>query len=807
MNSLATDLRCAVRSLVRFKGLTVVAVACMALGIGVCATLFAAVNPWLFRPLPFPEPQQLVALRQTLPAGGGGGYGLISQPDYLDIQERDRSFQGLGGFERGELNLSTADEPVRVQAARVSASLFPTLRIQPILGRGFSAEEDKPGGAQSALIGHELWQTQLGGAADVVGRSLRLDGVPHTIVGVMPAGFAFPEYAQVWVPLRAERTEARRRERGVDTVARLREGVRIEQAQSELATIAAALQREHPDTNRGRGAELRTLLGWFTPPGVVIGLQLLLGAGLFIQLIACSNVANLLLAKAVAQRHEVAIRLALGAGRARLLRQFLLEALVIAMAGSALGLASARWGVRQLLAASPVRQPYWANNDLDLTGVLVIVAVTVASALAVAAMPALQADGSRVQADIKEGSRTVAGGRQGRIGRLLVVSELGLALVLLIGAALMVQSFRKRQDTDPGLDLRPALTARLVLSGEAYASGAKRAELLEELVRRVRALPGVEQAGYANSLPFSDPDAGGWAARAFEIDGHPVEPENAPRAVYVSTSSGYLEATGIRLRAGRLFDAADEKDGRSVVVVSEDLARTYWSGDPIGQRLRVAGGPWLRVVGVVQQTRESGDMLLIGDKPASQIYVPYRFDPWGVVSLVVRTGASPSTLAGPLRATLHALEPGLPLGSVYSMEESRVRANWVSQLWGHMMTQVAALALLLATLGVYGVVSHTVSQRSHEIGVRMAIGASRGDVVRMVVRQGLRLALQAASAGLLAALAFTRALSSLLYGVSASDPLTFGGCAALLTLAALVASGAPAWRAARLDPLDALRNE
>ena len=809
VDSLTRDLRCALRSLVRFKGLSVVAIACMALGIGVCATLFAAVNPWLFRPLPFPQPNRLVGLRQTQP-GAGGGFSLLSGPDYLDVQRRSaRSFERLGGCQRTELNLSTADAPVRVQAALVTASLFPTLRIQPIRGRNFSAEEDRPGGARSVLIGHSLWQSRFGGSADAVGGTLRLDGVEHTIIGVMPPRFAYPHYAELWVPLRLEQDEAKRGVRNVNTVARLRDGVTIEQARAELGTIAAALQREHPDTHRDSRIELRTLLGWLTPPGVAIGLRLLLAAGLFIQLIACSNVANLLLAKAVAQRREVAIRLALGAGRARLLRQFLLEALVIAAAGSVLGVLAGQWGMQWLLSGSSgaVRQPYWVNDDLDFTGLAVVAIIAVGSALAVAAIPALQADGSRVFADIKEGSRTVTGARQGRIGRLLVVSELGLALVLLIGAALMVQSFRARQDMDPGLELRPALTTRLVLSGETDADGLKRAELLQELARRVRALPGVEQAGFASSLPFSDPQAGGWASRRFEVDGHPVEPEKLPRAVYASASTGYFEATGIRLRLGRFFDTAEEEEGRPVVVVSEDLARSWGGADPIGQRLRVQGGPWLRVVGVVQQTRESGDMVLAGDKPPSQIYIPYRLDPSSAVSLVVRTSAEPEALSGALRATLRALDPGLPLGQVYSLAESRRRANWVAERWGSMMTKVAMLALLLAALGVYGVVSHMVSQRTHEIGLRMAIGASRRDVVGLVVRQGLRLALQSAVAGLLAALAFSRALSSLLFGVSATDPLIFGGCAAVLTLAALAASSAPALRAARLDPLVALRNE
>jgi putative ABC transport system permease protein len=444
--------------------------------------------------------------------------------------------------------------------------------------------------------------------------------------------------------------------------------------------------------------------------------------------------------------------------------------------------------------------------DLDLRAVGFVVAVTAASTLLIGLMPALHAGRADVVVDLKEGSR--GSGRRGRLGRLLVVSELALALVLLIGAALLVQSFRKRHQTDPGFDLHPALTARLALAGEHYADVRHRAETTEDLVRRLRALADVEQAGIANGLPFSAWHSGGWWQRRFEVEGRPVEPDKAPSAVYYTATSGYLEACGIRLRQGRFFDPAEEAEGRQVVVVSDDLARRFWSDvDPTGRRLRIAGGPWLRVVGVVQQTREAGDLVMAASKPPGQLYVPYRLDPWDVVSVVVRTRSDPASLAGPLRAALRSLDPHLPLDTVFTLDEVRARASWVAELWGRMMTQVAALALVLAALGVYGVVSHTVSQRTHEIGIRVALGAAPATVVRLVVRQGLRLALQSTALGLVGSLALTRGLASLLYGISASDPLTFMACAGVLVLAALAASGAPALRAARVDPLISLRAE
>ena len=810
MHTLTNDLRYALRSIVRYRALTSAAVACMVLGIGVSTTLFGSVNPWLFRPLPYPKPDRLVRLQATEPERGdrAGHTSDLSGPDYLDWRERTRSFESMGAYDRRQLNLSVADVPERVHAARVTWTLFPTLQIQPVRGRGFTAEEDRPQGPRVALISHRLWQQRFDADPDVTRRALMLDGVPHSIVGVMPPVFAFPEYAEVWTPL-GLRADGPRDDRGLEVVARLADGVAVERAQSELATVAAALAREYPDTNEGRGARARPLLESLTPPGVVIGLALLLAAGIFVQLIACANVANLLLAKAMAQRREVAMRLALGASRGRLLRQFMIETLLLSATGAGLGFLAATWGVQQLVAGTPIQPPFWAVHDLDLRAVAFVVVVTCASAFVVGLVPALQAGRTSVLDAVREDSRTVAGGgSRGRLARLLVISELAAALVLLVGAALMVQSFARRYEIDPGFDTRSALTARVSLPADAYADRARRAELLEELVRRLRERPGVVEAGVTSALPFSDPLSGGAWSRRFEAEGRPVERGHEPTAAYYSVSSGYMRAVGLRLRAGRLFSGEEETEGRAVAVVSDDLARRLWSGsDPVGRRLRVDGGPWLQIVGVSGETREGGDMLLEGERPAGQIYVPYRQDAPLLVSLFVGTRSDPAALSGALRETVHGLDPGLPVDGVFTLAEVRARASWVAKLWGRMLSQVAALALLLATFGVYGIVSYMVSQRTHEIGIRMALGATRGDVLRLVVRQGFRLALSAVAVGLLAALLFTSALARLLYGVEARDPATLLACAALLTLTALVASCAPAWRATRVDPIQALRTE
>jgi len=808
MGTIASDIRHAVRSLLRTRGLSAVAVLCMGLGIGVSATLFASANPWLFRPLPYAEPDRLVALRETLPnADEGIRTEHLSPPGYLDWTTRSRSFETSAAFERTEVNLSTDEEPERIPGARITATLFPLLGKAPVLGRGLSREEDGPGGRTVALLGHGLWQRQFRGDPEAIGRTLKLDGVPHTVVGVMPAGFAFPEYAEVWTPLGLVPGAEDRHVHRLDVLARLRAGVTVEQARADVGAIAVDLAREYPETNRGRGAKVAPLLEEETPPGVAAALRLLVGAGLFVQLIACANVANLLLARAAARRKETAVQLALGSGRARLLRRSLAEALLLATAGAGLGLLLAWWGMAKMGGEIPVRPPFWVVMDLDGRVLAFTVAVSALSALLVSLAPVMQARKADIVAHLKEGSRTVAGGPRGRLGSMLVVAELGLSLVLLVGATLLVKSFLHRYDTGAGFDTKGVLTARLALSGGAYADPARRAVFLEELVRRLKDRSLVEEAGVANGLPFPDPLYGGWWSRSLEVEGQPVEPDRRPTTTYVTATAGYLRALGLPLVEGRLFSAEEEAQGRGIVVVSDGLASRIWPGGAVGRRLRFPDGAWLEVVGVVKETRDAGDVLGVGVRPAGQVYVPYRQDPWTAVSLVVRTSADPASLAGALRDDLRALDPTLPLHSVFTLDEVRSRAVWVPRLWGRMLATVAAFALLLAALGVYGVVSYAVSQRTHELGVRIAVGAARPDVMRLVLGQGLRLALVAAAAGLLGSIALSGVLSGFLHGVDPLDPATLLGSAGLLTLVAVAASGGPAWRATRVDPLAALRSE
>ncbi|HEX9189348.1 MAG TPA: ABC transporter permease, partial [Vicinamibacteria bacterium] len=648
MESLFASLRYASRSLLRHKTISVLAILCMGLGIGTCVTLFTSANPWLFRPLPYLAPERLVGLRQTLPEGGGewSGRSSLSAPDFLDWQARARSFESMGAFERIEHNLSTEGEPEHVSAARVTATLFPTLGITPVLGRGLRPDEDREG-SNVALIGHSLWRRHLGQDPAVVGRTLRLDGTLHTIVGVMPERFAYPEYAEVWTPLGLEVGKGDRGDHRLDVVARLAPNVTVAQARAELESVAAALARDYPDTNEGRSALVRPYLELLTPPGVVSGLYLVLAAALFVQLIACANVANLLLVKAAGQRREIALRHALGAGRGHVLRQFLVETALLVAGGAALGVLLGSLGAEQLQGLAPTAPPFWARLDLDVRVVGFTVGVAALSTLLVGIIPALGAGGESLVERLKEGGRTVAGGARARFSRLLAVSQLAAALVLLVGAALMVQSFERRYGASTLLDSHRVLTARLALAGDAYREPRQRAEFVEELVRRLSADPEVVAAGIANGLPLSD--AG--SVKAFEVEAQPVEERRAPRAACFAATRAFGEAAGVGVVAGRPFLPEEEAEGRDVVLISEGLARRFGGGAAaLGRRLRVEGGPWRRVVGVTRDVGDPGDMVLVEARPSEQIYFPYRAKAPSAVALAVRTRSDPLRFAERLRA-------------------------------------------------------------------------------------------------------------------------------------------------------------
>jgi putative ABC transport system permease protein len=767
--------------------------------------MFASGDPWLFRPLPYAEPERLAAMREIDPQGSTH---LASAPSFFAWRELRTPFGDLGAFQRFEFNLSTEDEPERIDGARITASLFPLLGAKPAQGRGFSEEEDRPGGPAVCMISHEMWQGRFASRAGVLGETLKIDGEVHSIVGVMPAGWAFPEYAEVWTPFRLERGDRNREKRQLDVIARLRPAVSFETAQGELEALAGHVAAEHPETSGGWSFRAIPLLDEMTPSGVRVALLLLIGAAGFVLLIACANVANILLAQGVDRRREIATRLALGAGAGQLLRQMLIETLLLAGAGGALGVFLAFWGTDLMAGSVPVRPPFWALTEINTRVLLASLASCILASLVAGLVPALEAARLDVRSTLQEGARgSTAGLRARRLGGFLVATELAASVVLLSGAFLMVRSFQARQRVDLGFEVRDALVARLTLSGERYGEPSARYAFLDEVLRRARALPGVESAAAVTSLPMTDELGGGWSMLPFTVEGLVTPAAERPTTVVQAATDGAFAALGIAILEGRGLREEEVAKGIEVAVVSEGLARRFWPGtSALERRLRLADGPWLRVVGVAREIREPNSILGSDIKPTWQVYIPYTQRPASTVTLVVR-GKQPATFAPGVREAVRGLDRLLPLYDVRTLAEARRRADWLARLWGEMLGWAAGAGALLACVGVYGVVGRNVARRTNEIGVRMALGANRSAVLGLVFAQSLRLTLAGLVVGLLGALVLTRALAGLLYGVSASDPWSLLGSALGLGAVAALATFIPARRAATVDPIAALRNE
>ncbi|HET9314947.1 MAG TPA: ABC transporter permease, partial [Vicinamibacteria bacterium] len=700
MSTFLADVRHALRSLQRRKGAAVLAVLCLGVGIAVQTTMFAGADPWLFRPLPFTAPEQLASVREADPAGR---FRLASVPTYFAWRQ-GTSFADLGAVARVGFNLSTEDEPERIRGARVTATLFPMLGAQAATGRLFTADEDRPGGAPVCLIGDSLWRRRFGGRAGVVGSTLKIDGEAHTIVGVMPAGWEYPEQEEIWTPLRLDPTSHDRAGRWLDVIGRLRPEASFASAAQELDVLAGRMAAEYPETSEGWGFRVASLLSQQTPPGIRTALLLMLAAGTFVLLIACANVATVLLAQGVDRRREFATRLALGAGATRILRQLLVESLVLALAGGALGIALARWGIVMMAGAIPVQPPFWATMDINPRVVAATLLSCVLASVAAGLLPALEAARLDVRGALQDGGRSgTPGARSRRLGNFLVAAELAASVVLLSGAVLMIRSFHARQAFDLGIRPEGVLSARLTLSGERYREPSARWGLLDELVRRARALPGVEQSAVVTSLVVSDELGGGWSTSSFEVDGQPVTQAKRPTTVVQAASAEGFAVLGIDIRQGRGFQETEVAEAADVAVVSEGLVRRCWpEGDALGRRLRLGDGDWLRIVGVAADVREPSSILGLADKPAVQVYVPYTRRPSSDVILVVR-GRGENALAGAVREEVRGLDPLLPLYEVRTLSEGRRRADWVARLWGQMLAWAAASGALLACAGVFGV--------------------------------------------------------------------------------------------------------
>jgi predicted permease len=817
---LRQDVRFGLRTLGKNTGFTAIAVLTLALGIGANTAIFSVIDAVLLRPLPFRDAGRLVLIKEKLPLLSAEPVAMPA-PDIVTFQRQSKAFSGVAGFQKTHFELSGAGEPVRVVAARVSSDLFSVLGVAPAVGRTFTREEDRPG-SLLAILSYQLWQSRFAGSTDVVGKTVELDRKLYLVIGVMPAQFEFPLIrvageAELWVPMGLTPAELSDFGDNFDysLIARLKPGVSVAQANSDVQSVARGILEGYPASMRG---ELNLSAVTIPLREAVTGqvrtlLWVLFGAVGFVLLIACANVANLLLARSVGRRREVALRAALGAGRGRLARQFMAESLLLSLAGGGAGLLLAAWCTHVFVALSPAGLPLVNAIGLDTGVLLFAMAASVLAGLLFGTAPALAAYGSNLNLALRESARSVAGGSgQHRARAGLVIVETALALVLMTGAGLLIRTFVRLRATDPGFDTAHLVTMALDLPGAKYQRGQDVLGFYQQLLARLGQLPGVVNVGAGTSFPLVTPN---WN-HIFTPEGYqPGGRQSARIAWHTLVLGDYFQTLRIPLVRGRYFTDEDRAGALPVVIVSEALAERYWPGqDPIGKRLKwgppEAKSPWLTVVGVV------GDVKLqeLGEQMTLHTYEPYLQRPeiWGnglgrALSVAVRAPGSPSALTSELREAVSGLDRELAVSHLETVDEA-VSATLAPQRFNlFLIGAFAMLALVLGSLGLYAVISFSVTERVHEVGIRMALGARRSEVLKLVVGQGLRLTLIGVAFGVAGSLALTRFLASLLYDVKPTDPLTFAAVCALIVLVALAASFIPARRATRLDPLAALRSE
>jgi putative ABC transport system permease protein len=789
------DLRFGVRMLRTQPAFTLIAVVTLALGIGANTAIFSIVNAVLLRPFPYQAPERLVIL---LERGSGGGTGFSpSYPNFVDWRAQNTVFASISAVRQNEsFNLTGIGEPERLQGRRVSAEFFSTLGVQPLVGRDFLAEEDRAEAAPAVILSYSLWQRRFGADPSVIGKQLTLNNQSFSVVGITPPNFQFGAPADVTVPigLQAERFRVRGRDPGADVVARLKPQVSQQQAETELNLIATRLEQQYPESNKNRRVRVVPLherfVGDMRQP-----LLILLGAVGLVLLIACANVANLLLVRASARQKEMAVRVALGASRATIVRQLLTESVLLVVLGAALGTLLAFWGTSLIAAQVPDGIPRLQEANVDARVLTFTLAVSLLTGLLFGLAPALQASRPNLTEGLKEGERGSSGRRQWlRSG--LVIGEVALTLTLLLGAGLLIQSFRRVLAVDPGFKAQNLLTLQLSVNNP---DAKQVANFFEQLQQNIRNLPGVTAVAVADGLPFDMANYPG-----FRIEGRP-EPDNKGSGLRYKVSLDYFQTMGIELLKGRLFTAEDTRDSQRVIVINDVLARQHFPNeDPLGKRLKeTPTSPSLEIVGVVRHVEHYN----LDNKSAQpQFYTSFNQAPGGRYVLV-RTAVEPLSLAAAVRAQVAALNKDQAVFKVRTMEQTVAQAVAPRRFSMLLLTVFAVVALALASLGIYGLMSYAVAQRTREIGVRMALGAQATDVVRLVLKQGMSLAGIGVGVGLLASLALTRLLQGLLFGVSANDPLIFGAITLLLLGVAGLACWLPARRATKVDPLVALRCE
>lgn len=801
------DLRYGFRTLLRNPGFCAVAILALALGIGPNTAIFTMVNAVLLKPLPVPEPDRVVMIWGTLLKSGFDQLP-VSAADYLEWQKQARSFDQMSAaFAIPEfgLNVSGVGDPERVPAALASKEFLPALGIKPIVGRNFLPEEDRPGGPPAVLISHALWQRRFHSDPAAVGRTLTVDGIPRTVVGVVPHELGEMVAADLWLPTAINPNNPERGNHNYGVVARLKPGVTAAQARAEMTVIARRLESAYPATNNGWGITLFPMAEMFTGRIRPV-LLILLGAVGLLLLIACANLANLLLARAATREKEIAIRGALGAGRRRIVRQLLTESLVLAIAGGALGLVLAAWGVRLLRSVVPDMFPMLQHMRVDVPVLAFTFGISILTGLLFGLVPAWRSSRTDLNATLKEAAgRSESSGGSHRIRSFLLASEVALAVLLSVSAGLLLRSFVRVTAVDPGVRTANILTMNVSLPEVKYDTPLKRGNFYKHLIERLDALPGVRSAGAVGFLPLrvSILSFRIWV-NSFTIEGRPPVPQDQqPQADYRTATPDYFNTMGIALRQGRLFDQHDDQDAKRVVLVNEAMVRKHFAHEnPLGQHI-VTGGS-MEIVGVV------ADAKLYGlDSPVEPaMYVPHaQHSSESSMALVVRTEGDPAAMASAVRREILKLDPEQPISNVRTMEKVLSDSLMLRRIAMLLIAVFASLALTLATVGIYGLTAYSVSRRTHEIGLRVALGASQSQILRLVVGRGLVVSLIGAIIGVAAAFELTRGLSGMLYGVTATDPLVFAGVPLLLIAVSVLASYVPARKATRIDPLAALRYE
>ena len=820
MQTLRQDLRYSVRTLVKNPGFIAVAVITLALGIGANTAIFSVVNAVLLRPLPYKDPGSLVAFR-SLNLQSGENFG-VSPADYLDWQQQTQAFERIALYTFGSFSFKDTEHPEEVPGARVSTNFFQTLGVEPYLGRAFAPEEGQLNGPSAVMLSYKLWQRRFGGDRSIVGRTIesydpfissQRSTTPGasannvntgtTVVGVMPPDFKFPAYVELWTPLALDSGEMKyRASRYMQVVGRLKNGQTLQSAQAEMKIISSRLESQYPKDDKGWTTQLVSLREHLVRD-TKRPLLILLGAVGFVLLISCANVANLLLARAATRRREIAVRLALGASRWQLMQQLLVESLLLALVGGVIGLLMASWGVSVLVGLLPQYGAYRAPGDIHIDGTVLVftLIMTTLTGLIFGLVPGWQSSRPAVNQWLKEGTRGGGEGRQLRIRNALVVTEIAFAMLLLIGAGLLINSFARLRSVDPGYDAHGVLSMWVTAPAERYRDPESKARFYQQMLDETARVPGVQGVTLTSSVPL------GSIGFPFNIEEHPLAGGDA-NTRYSAIAANYFRVLKAKMRAGREFDAHDDLKAPAVMIINETMARQYFSGsDPIGQKISLnylARKVVREIVGVVADLKQ--DELGAPTKP--EVFVPFTQQPWFSQGLLVRTSeAELATVKKNVQQAIWSVDRNQTASGERSLDQELKEMIAEPRLYTILLGTFAVLALVLAAVGIYGVMAYSVTQRTQEIGVRMALGAQVADVLRLVLRRGMTLAFVGAAIGLAGAFALTRLMASLLFEVTPTDAVTFLSVAGVLLFVALLACYLPARRATKVDPLSALRCE